>query len=185
MIKHIHILGASGSGTTTLGESLSQHIPHQHFDTDNYFWERKFTNIRPPEQRLSFLKRDIDPVTHWILTGSLTGWGDPLIPLFDLVVFLYIPKEIRMDRLRHRELSRYGKEIQINGRIVEDSKKFLQWAEQYDDGGLEIRSKYRHEQWLSNLSCSVVRLIGDMSTKERVHSIVQFIETYNNRVNSE
>lgn len=38
MINRIHILGASGSGTTTLAERLSQEFGYTHLDTDNFFW---------------------------------------------------------------------------------------------------------------------------------------------------
>jgi adenylate kinase family enzyme len=36
MIHRIHILEASGSGTTTLGRALAEHLQHPHFDTDDY-----------------------------------------------------------------------------------------------------------------------------------------------------
>lgn len=38
MANHIHILGASGSGTTTLGRALTEHLNYTHFDTDTYLW---------------------------------------------------------------------------------------------------------------------------------------------------
>ena len=38
MIQHIHILGASGSGTTTLGRALAECLHYTHFDSDNYLW---------------------------------------------------------------------------------------------------------------------------------------------------
>lgn len=38
MVKHIHILGASGSGTTTLARALAVKTGYAHFDTDDYFW---------------------------------------------------------------------------------------------------------------------------------------------------
>lgn len=37
-IQRIHILGASGSGTTTLGRALAERLHYIHFDTDAYFW---------------------------------------------------------------------------------------------------------------------------------------------------
>ena len=37
MNSKIHILGASGSGTSTLGNSLAEVLPHTHLDTDDYF----------------------------------------------------------------------------------------------------------------------------------------------------
>jgi adenylate kinase family enzyme len=35
--KRIHLIGASGSGTTTLGRALAQRLGYPHFDTDHYF----------------------------------------------------------------------------------------------------------------------------------------------------
>lgn len=47
MIKRIHIFGASGSGTTTLANALSNNMNLPHYDTDDYFWIRTdpLTNI--------------------------------------------------------------------------------------------------------------------------------------------
>ena len=35
----IHVLGASGSGTTTTAKALAKILGYVHLDTDNYFWE--------------------------------------------------------------------------------------------------------------------------------------------------
>jgi shikimate kinase len=35
MVNRIHILGASGSGTMTLGQALAEHIQRPHFEADN------------------------------------------------------------------------------------------------------------------------------------------------------
>jgi hypothetical protein len=40
---------------------------------------------------------------RWVLSASLAGWGDALIPSFDLMVFLYVPTEGRLACLRRRE----------------------------------------------------------------------------------
>jgi len=50
--KRIHLMGASGSGTTTLGRALAQRLGCPHFDTDHYFWfptAPPFEKIRPVE----------------------------------------------------------------------------------------------------------------------------------------
>ena len=38
MINVIHIFGASGSGTTTLGEAIDKILGYKHLDVDDYFW---------------------------------------------------------------------------------------------------------------------------------------------------
>jgi adenylate kinase family enzyme len=37
-MRHVHILGASGSGATTLGAALAQRLGFTHLDSDDFFW---------------------------------------------------------------------------------------------------------------------------------------------------
>jgi hypothetical protein len=67
------------------------------------------------------------------------------IPLFELVVFLWIPHNVRMARLRRRELARFGERILPGGDMCEQSQAFLAWAALYDEGGLDIRSRRLHD----------------------------------------
>lgn len=62
MINIIHILGASGSGTTTLGRAIQQTFGHTHLDTDDYFWvptDPPYIEKRIPHERQRLLKHDI------------------------------------------------------------------------------------------------------------------------------
>jgi hypothetical protein len=95
----------------------------------------------------------------WVLSGSLCGWGDVFIPLFDLVVFMWVAPALRLARLVERERRRYGDEaIAVGGRLYRAHTAFIAWAAAYEDGGLEIRSLRLHEQWLTELPCPVLRL---------------------------
>jgi hypothetical protein len=97
-----------------------------------------------------------------VLSGSLCGWGDPLIPEFQLVVFLAVPTSVRLDRLRARELKRHGHEaLAPGGKLHETHVAFLEWAARYDDGDPGERSRALHDAWLAALPCSIVRLEGD------------------------
>ena len=48
--------------------------------------------------------------------------------------------------------------IAPDGTWYERSQTFLDWAAQYDEGGLSIRSKKLHETWIKHLPCPVLRL---------------------------
>ncbi len=77
-MKHIiHIFGASGSGTTTLGRALSEALGLLHMDTDDYFWlptDPKFTTKRPVDERLALMQADVDAADKGVvISGSLTG----------------------------------------------------------------------------------------------------------------
>ena len=43
---------------------------------------------------------------NWILGGSIIHWGENLFPEFDLIVFLWLPPEIRLKRLKERTENR-------------------------------------------------------------------------------
>ena len=85
----IHILGASGSGTTTLGKYISNRLGYFFMDTDDYFWmptNPPYTIKRDIAQRLVLMKNDIAKWKKVVIAGSLVDWGDELIPLFTLVI---------------------------------------------------------------------------------------------------
>jgi adenylate kinase family enzyme len=167
----IHIVGASGSGTTSLAAELAGRYGHRQLDTDDFYWRRTdppFREKRPPEERLASLRTTFQEAKRWVLSGSLCGWGDPLIPEFELVVFLLVPTPVRLARLRAREIERYGRQaIAPGGALHEAHVEFLEWAGRYDTGDPEMRSRAMHEAWLAALPCSVMRLEGDVSIVEQ------------------
>jgi adenylate kinase family enzyme len=176
MIHRIHILGASGSGTTTLGRALAAHLQYLHFDTDDYFWvptDPPFTTQRERTARQQLLMDDLTAHDSWVVSGSLCGWGNVTIPLFELVVFLWIPPDVRMARLHRREQARFGTRIEPGGDMYEQSQAFLAWAASYDEGGLDIRSKQLHEQWLGTLPCPIICFEGEYTVAAHVQGLIR------------
>ncbi|RKL64756.1 hypothetical protein CR203_24545 [Salipaludibacillus neizhouensis] len=173
----LHILGGAGSGTSTLGASLSKILPHTYLDTDDYFWITKFTEQRQVPERRRMLKKDLSLNEKWILSGAVCGWGDNFKSYFDLAIFLWIPQDIRLARLQQREFKRYGNEVLPGGSKYDHSKAFLDWASLYDNAGMEVRSKSLHEQWMSKLSCPILRIEGDYSIDERVNIVLDYLNS--------
>ena len=175
----IHITGASGSGTTTLGLALCERLGVRHFDTDDYYWlatDPPFVEPVPMPERLEALVADLEAAHAWVLSGSLF-WGDALIPRFDLVVFLLVPTGVRLARLRRREEQAFGREaLEPGGRMHENHTAFLEWAASYDDGDLDMRSRARHEAWLRDLPCPVLRLEGETSVEKQVAAVADTIQ---------
>lgn len=179
MKKHIHILGASGSGTTTLAEGLCKRLGYFHMDTDNYYWyptDPPFIDKRPIEERIHLIKRDMEKADKWIMSGSNCGWGDVFIDLYDLVIFLYVPAEIRMERLRLRELQRYGcGRLSPGGDLFRHHKDFMEWAAGYESGGMDERSLLMHNEWLKKMKCPVIRIEGVQSPEERLRIALEAV----------
>ncbi|EDP95333.1 AAA family ATPase [Kordia algicida OT-1] len=172
----ILIIGASGSGTTTLAKELAEVIECKHLDVDDYYW--KPTN--PPfqikvtsEERNKKLQTDFENSEDVIVSGSLVSWGSYWQTAFDLVVFVTLEKEIRLERLQKRELARYGDKLQTDTEIQERSQAFLAWASRYDDLKFTGRSIKTHRDWLASISCEIVEVNSKNAVEYNVFQILE------------
>lgn len=177
----IHILGASGSGTTTLGKKLEQQLGWKHLDADDYYWAKTHPPFQikiPLPERNASIARDIASYPAVIVSGSMVSWGKQWESAFDLAVFLYVPPQIRMERLMYREIERYGKLLQTDETTMDHSKAFLAWARQYDDPNFEGRSITQHHEWIKKLRCPVLSIEGDTTVEERVNKVLDAAAKY-------
>ena len=177
-IDVIHVFGASGSGTTTLGQALEREHGYKWLDTDHYFWfptEQPFTSPRPREERIPLMSASIEENPKCVISGSLFGWGDVFIPKFDLVIFIYTPADIRRERLKKREYGRYGERILESGDMYDEHIEFINWAMTYDTGDINMRSLKAHEEWIKKLSCPVVRLNGADSLEHNLCQLDEYL----------
>lgn len=159
----IHIFGAAGSGTTTLGSKICRELGYAHMDTDDYFWmptDPRFTQKRPRKERIELMAADIAHFNNAVISGSLVDWGDALIPYFTLAVRLETEQSIRIERLIRREKERFGSRIEPGGDMRRQHLEFIEWAKAYDNGGIDIRSKAMHDKWQKSLSCKLIILDG-------------------------
>lgn len=93
-------------------------------------------------------------------------------PYFDLVVFVYVPQDIRLERRKHREYERYGDRILLGGDRYKDSKDFIEWAAAYDCGTRTGRSLLKHKAWITKLNCPVIE-VENYNLKDSVQVIVE------------
>lgn len=178
----IHITGASGAGVTSLGRALADALAVPHHDSDDYFWlptNPPYREMRDVADRLRLMREMFLDRPDWVLSGSFDGWGDPIIPLFDVVGFLYAPTAIRLERLHAREAKRLGSDaVASGGPMHEQVEKFLQWASHYDDGTREGRNQPRHQAWLAKLPCRVLRLDGTRPLPDLVKEVCLSIQEH-------
>ncbi|AYZ11027.1 adenylate kinase [Chryseobacterium arthrosphaerae] len=183
----IHIFGASGSGVTTLGKALSEQLNIEYFDSDDFFWlktEVPFTEKQNPEIRNTTVSDILHTTDSWIFGGSIIHWGENIFPPFDLVIFLYLPPEIRMERLRKREFERYGEEITVNPERAVKSEEFLEWAKDYDhDTGIANRTLNAHREWLTGIDVPLLEISGDYPVSDKIKVILDRIKRDNLRLN--
>lgn len=164
----IHIFGASGSGTSTLGACISERLGYAFMDTDDFYWKPTnppYQEARPVSERLELMKSRIAKSGDVVISGSLSGWGDGLIPLFTLAVRLVTDSAIRLERLKKREKDKFGARVEAGGDMFDEHQAFLAWAAEYDSGDQTIRSKALHDEWQKLLTCPLIVLDGSAAVE--------------------
>jgi adenylate kinase family enzyme len=161
----INIVGAAGSGTSTLGYALAERLAFAFADADDFYWRATtppYQHKCPPDIRLSSLMTSMAAQPACVVAGSIAGWGQSLEDAFDLVVFLSLPTALRLERIEAREIARFGAA----------NPAFLAWAGQYEEGDMAGRSRARHEAWLATRRCRVLRFEGDQALDDRVDTLI-------------
>ncbi|WP_448127271.1 hypothetical protein [Salinicola sp. NYA28a] len=159
----ILIMGAPGSGVTTLGAALSKAWAWPHLDTDDYEWVSSappFVHKTNPEERRKKLLVDMDQA-NVVVSGSVMEWGKEVENAFSLIVFLNLETNLRIKRIKSRDDSLYGG----------TDPHFLEWAASYETGHRPGRSRYTHEAWLRECCCQVLRLEGELPLDQQLSTI--------------
>lgn len=165
MSNRIHLLGGSGSGTSSLGIKLAEKLEIPHFESDDFFWQESeipFTVKRTVEDRIKILEKTMDQNESWVISGSASEWGDSLLERSTLIVLIECDKEVRLDRIRKREKERFGDRILPGNDMYKVHSDFLIWAAGYDTGDISMRSKASHLNWLEGAKCPVIEIKNDL-----------------------
>jgi adenylate kinase family enzyme len=177
----INIIGATSSGVTTLGEALAVITGLPLFDSDDYFWTpttAPFTVRREAQERNQLLVNDLSSKNNYILSGPVFNWGIPGHINFDIVVFLYLPPQIRLARLKQREFERFGDIIFTDAERNRQYNDFVAFATKYEDNTANISRTLRDQRkWINTLTCKVVEIIGDTTVQERVKRVLVTINS--------
>lgn len=168
----INIIGASGVGKTTLGRALAARLAVPFFDADDYFHvptDPPYREQRTPEERRSLLERDLGPLDSWVLAGGAGTWTPAPALRYTLHVFLWLPAELRIARIRERERALYRDRILPGGDMAADHQEFMDWTHGYDASTSEgTNTLAHHEALFQRADCPVLRLTEPMSTEDAV-----------------
>lgn len=162
-VPRIYLTGASCSGVSTLGATLSARMGVPVLDVDEFYWmptDPPFTTKRLPEDRVRLIRQRQSRTEGWVLSGSFIGWGDILIQDVEIIAFLYAPTSIRLQRLERREAQRHGGRILPGGDMHDSHLAFRDWASRYDDPSFTGRNLAQHERWLEAQTAPVLKLDG-------------------------
>ena len=142
----IIICGANGSGKTTLGKALAAALGFKHMDIEDYYFldsDVPYSCSRPRDEMLTLMLDDIEKYGRFVLTAVNGDFGDKIVSLYKMAVYLSAPLELRMERIKKRSFEKFGERMLKGGDMFEQENNFFEFA--------ASRSMTKTEKWLETL----------------------------------
>ena len=170
MKKGIAIIGLNGAGKSTLAHILAKKLNYFKIDVEDYYFPaQRSSRINALEGKssadVSFIpylspkaksevefaiRKDINCNPQFVLSGVTLNWSESILSQIDIVFYLHVPLNERLQRIRSREALRFGSRILLGGDMYEQHIEFL--------NKVENRSEQEITRSLENLSCPVVNV---------------------------
>lgn len=168
----IQICGLNGCGKSTLGRALAEKIGFHFIDNENLYFNRSqtnepYTNPRSEEEVARLLMQEVSEHPNFVFAAVRGNYGKEIIPMYNYVVVIEVPKEIRSQRVRNRSFQKFGSRMRMGGDLYEQEEAFFRMT--------ESRQEDYAENWLQLVKCPIIRVDGTKPIHENVEHIVKQI----------
>jgi len=163
----ICICGLNGCGKTTLAATLAKELNFKHMDVEDYYFvssDNPYASSRTRGEVEVLLLEDIRRNPCFVFSAVNGNMNPEINACYDLVIYLDVPADIRMKRIRARAFEKFGNRILPGGDMYEQEEAFFKRA--------ETRNADPILDWVKNLSCRTVFLDGIRPIEENVKNII-------------
>ena len=162
----ILICGANGSGKTTLGRLLANEINFSFLNDEEYYFldsDIPFSASRTDKDAKDYVLSYIAENKDVVVVSSRGDLRPDINSLYNYVIYLSAPKEIRLSRIEQRDRQRFGKRVSRGGDMYKQQMAFYEFA--------ASRTPEKTEKWLNTLDCKVIWLDGTESLNNNIKYI--------------
>ena len=166
----IQICGLNGCGKSTLGRALAEKIGFHFIDCENLYFSKTNTDepyihpkSRPDVERL--LMDEVSKHPDFVFSAVKGDYGKDIIPTYNYVVVIEVPKEIRSQRVRDRSFQKFGSRMLMGGDLYDQEERFFQMV--------ASRSDEYVDNWLQTVKCPIIRVDGTKPIDENVKHIIR------------
>lgn len=167
----IIVFGANGSGKSTLGRELARILNYKYMDIEDYHFKKSdipYTLVHTSEDRLNLMLADIEKHQSFVLSAVTGDLGEEISSLYDLGVFMEVPLETRIERIKHREYDKHGERISKCGDMYEQHLEFVQFV--------RTRDISKIKQWAETLKCPIICVDGTKDYKKLATDIAYLLQ---------
>ncbi len=127
-----------------------------------------FANPRSREEVVNILLDTVKKNKNFVFSAVRGDYGNDIIPFYHYAVFIDVPQEIRLKRIRNRSFQKFGNRMLPGGDLYEREEAFFDMV--------SARTEYYVEEWIQTLRCPILRVDGTKTIKDNVALIVEQLQ---------
>lgn len=162
----VAIVGGNGSGKTTIGKELANSLGYKHMDVEDYYFKPSvipYTNSRTKDEVQKLLLSDIQKYRKFILSSVNCDYGEEINALYNYVIYIHVPLDIRIDRVKQRSFNKFGTRILEGGDMYDQEQKFFKFV--------ASRTMDKTDLWLQSVTCPIIHIDGTNSVENNIKII--------------
>lgn len=168
----IQICGLNGCGKSTLGKALAERIGFHFIDNEHLYFFRPnadepYANPKSREEVERLLMDEVNEHPDFVFSAVKGDYGKDIVPMYNYVVVIDVPKEIRTQRVRNRSFQKFGDRMLIGGDLYGQEEAFFEMVASRQDDYIE--------NWLRKVNCPIIRVDGTKPIEENVEHIIHVI----------
>lgn len=172
-MSKIVICGLNGSGKTTLGKLLAAKTNYLHKDIEEYYFDDdsnyKYNKAKSKDKQtvIKLIEEDFEKYNNIIFTACKGDYGI-INEKYDLAIYLKVPKEERIKRVKERSYKQFQDRILPDGDLYNQEQEFWTYVINRDE--TEVT------EWFDKLPCKKIILDGTKTPEENATIIAKLLK---------
>lgn len=166
----IMVCGLNGCGKSTLGRALAKKLDFTFIDNEYLFFSRAsetepYINPKSRDEAIELLMDEVHKHSNFVFAAVKGDYGKEILPLYDYIIEINVPKDIRLQRVRNRSYQKFGNRMLVGGDLHESEERFFDFVESRPDDYVE--------KWVKTLNCPVIKVDGTKSVGDNIAFILK------------